>query len=185
MKVRVKTLMDDVILKNDPRAATYRTDITGWVGRNGNYYGRDEGRARRESATHRVCDVCGNIIEVHAFCVPCYDRKKIDKYNAMPEKEWDEETPVYSQTNDEYHESWSDVCDEDPNEKIIEALQLIICEPKYLKEIDPYEYYSYDIPDGGDLPDQIYQAFERLNKVIRESRDIICYVPGEYRVKRP
>lgn len=35
-----------VIMFDSPEAATYRTDIKGWVSRDGRYYGEDERGAR-------------------------------------------------------------------------------------------------------------------------------------------
>ena len=42
-----------IIMEESPEAAEYRTDISGWVSCNGNYYGKDERMARYDGATHK------------------------------------------------------------------------------------------------------------------------------------
>ena len=40
------TKTEEIVVYNSPEAATYRTDIKGWVSRNGLYCGQDEDLAR-------------------------------------------------------------------------------------------------------------------------------------------
>lgn len=82
----------DIILPSDDRAATYRTDITGWVSRDGKYCGDDERLARLVGATHRACADCGvSTLKTYMICPACRDKRAEQRYLALPQAEWDGE----------------------------------------------------------------------------------------------
>ncbi len=169
-----------IVLPTDPEAATYRTDIKGWVSRDGFYFGEDERTARYAGATHRICDSCGKPIPKSSYCRECYDKKQIDKYNQMPKEEWNGKDGLYSQAFDKYLWDLDDVdnlCEE--NGCDYSSLRLIICNPVYTREIDPMDFYQDDLPEDGEIPDDIQAAFDELNERIREAKSILCWIPGK------
>jgi len=182
---------DIKIFPEDESAATYRTDIKGWVSRQGHYYGADERSARWDGATHKKCE-CGCVYDKNSYCEKCSYAKQKEKFFALHEKEWDRKRPVYSVCFDRYFFSEGDLNDylydeimlDDENPKNYYAqAKLIICDPVYASEIEPYDYYSGDLPEEGDVPTEIQEAFDELNTTIRQSKAVLSYVPGKYRVK--
>lgn len=72
----------EVILTTSEKAATYRTDICGWVDRHGRYHGSDEAGARRSGATHVACK-CGELIDAstyHILCEKCESARLIGHF---------------------------------------------------------------------------------------------------------
>lgn len=53
-----KVMTDDIVFEADDVAANYQTNISGWVSRNGFFYGNNEQSARRDGATHVLCSEC-------------------------------------------------------------------------------------------------------------------------------
>ena len=181
----METKENEIILPDDPRAATYHTDIKGWISYNCHFFGNDERMARYDGSTHRICEGCGAVVGKINYCRACYDKKEFDDYLAMPEMEWNEEGRLYSQANDEYYDGWDYALDACEDAGTLKDMRLIIAEPVYVKEIDPSEYYLDDILDGYELPDDIREAFDELNEIIRNSKTILCYRPGKFRVMLP
>lgn len=175
----------DIILPSDSRAATFEK-VEGWVSRNRLFYGKDEQMARYEGATHKECQDCGKIIrkEDLVVCDECKEKHDIERYNRRERRKWDKETLLYSDAYDEYFEEWDQIGDYcDINECSIEDLRLIICEPNYACQI-PDDYWCDDLPDDGetDLPEDLVDALEELNKFIREEKIILSWSPGKYAV---
>jgi hypothetical protein len=42
------------------------------------------------------------------------------------------------------------------------------------------EFYESDLPEDGEVPSDLFAAFEELNKTIRESKIILSWVTGKY-----
>ena len=158
--------------------------VTGWVSAKGHFYGQGaqaESMARWDGSTHRKCEGCGELFERNAYCRPCHAKKEIEKYNAMPRKKWDGVGMLYSDTQDRYFYGWDDVDDYCASEEFTpESLRLIICEPTYATEIDPTEHYCDDLPDEGEIPDSLQNAFDGLNDFIREEKIILSWSPGKF-----
>ena len=51
-----------IVIFNSAEAATYKTDLKGWVSRDGMYFGENERTARWSGCTHMTC-VCGAVHE--------------------------------------------------------------------------------------------------------------------------
>jgi len=64
-----------------------------------------------------------------------------------------------------------------PNE-----LRLIICEPTFASLINPNEYYGDDLPEDGEVPSAIYDAFSALNVAIKACSEPLCWYPGTKRL---
>jgi hypothetical protein len=172
--------MSEIILSESPEAAKLET-VTGWVSRRGFFYGKDERLARYDGSTHRPCSECGELIEKNGYCRPCHAKKEIAKFEAMPRKKWDGVGMLYSDAEDRYFYGMDDVDDYCDSEEVKpEALRLIICEPTYAGEVDAAEFYENDLPEEGDVPRELQEAFDELNEFIRESKIILSWHPGKF-----
>lgn len=167
-----------VVMSDSPEAATFRTDISGWVSRDGRFFGDDERLARWAGATHAPCSGCGAMTSKHyTVCDSCRCKRDIAQYDAMPKKEWDGTTPLYSQADDKYF--FGDVeeyCEDE--DRTIEDLRLVICEPVYGRPIES-DYFCDELPEDGEVPDVIAVAMDALNTAIKEAGPL-SWVPGKY-----
>ena len=102
---------EQIVMYDSPEAATYRTDIKGWVNSSGQYW-NDEHMARWTSCTHMTCS-CGKIYEKgRVRCRFCQAKKDMEDYYALPMIEWDGESPVCDYDGNTYffdHESVMDI----------------------------------------------------------------------------
>ena len=113
----------------------------------------------------------------------CHEIRQIKRYAALPQEEWDEKGMLYSEAAGNYFSSWDEVeeyLEEDTaedDEKTIEGLRLIICEPNYLPLIT--DDYGYDeLVEDGELPDDVIQAIEDFNKAIKAAGPV-SWSPGK------
>lgn len=172
-----------IILPDDSTAASIQT-VTGWVSRLGHFFGsgqQSESMARYDGSTHRKCD-CGEIIDRNGYCRKCAGRREDEKFAKMEHRPWNGTDALYSQALDRYffdESELDDYCED--QEATPESLQLIICEPKKAYKIDPMDIYKDIMPDErDDLPTDIQDAFDELNRAIDESTSVISWFPGKY-----
>jgi len=173
---------EQVVFDSD-EAAEYRTNLSGWVSRNGRYFGNDERAARYDGCTHTRCEDCGELIDRgRLICPKCNEARDIKRYNAMPKEEWDGEGMLYSDAADKYFSDWNGVEGflED-EESTIESLRLIICEPQYLSLLDPSDYGCDSLAEDGELPDAVIDAIDKFNEVVKNAGAVSWY-PGKKRV---
>ena len=179
-----------IILEDSPEAASIQT-VTGWVSRTGHFWGDDERMARYDGSTHKRCE-CGEIIEQRSYCRKCSDRKEVERWQAMPEVEWNGSDYLYSQTDDQYfrdEQEIADYCADCDEPCTPDDLRLVICTPNYLREVDLCEDNSEKMPEDGDescFTPAVQDALEALNKAIRESRtpeQAISWSPGKTKPK--
>jgi hypothetical protein len=158
-----------VIMFDSNEAAQFRTGLSGWVSRNGMYYGKDERAARYDGCTHVICEKCGKIIQRGwLLCNDCIAAKEKAKYEAMPKVEWDGKGMLYSSVADKYFSDWGEIdeyCDEEDVK--IDNLRLVICKPNYLPLLD-LDYGCDDLAEDGELPDEIIEAITKFNAVVKE-----------------
>lgn len=126
------------IMYDSPEAATYVTNIEGWIDINRRFFGKgEEGErmARYSSHTHKICE-CGNKMEKGwTKCSECRRKSSIERYNARPFKEWDGKEPICTWDGDTYffdEESLIDYMEE--NEE--DTIDLLICDPVNFRQID-------------------------------------------------
>ena len=160
--------MDKIILNTDPEAARFVENISGWVSRGGFFYGADEKIARFEGCTHIKCQRCGSPTEKrYILCNICREKRAAEKYAKRERIEWDEKGMLYSEVMDRFFSSWDGVKEyAETEERSLEDLRLLICEPVYLREIS-IDYFIDELPDEGELPDEVYDAMEKFNTVLR------------------
>ena len=168
------------ILNTSDEAAKFVTNIEGWIDRHGRFFGKEEAMARWSGCTHIACPECGEpTIKGYTICHNCREERAIKRYEAMEHREWDGETPLYSDFIDKYFFSEDDLSDfmEDCR-CTTESLRLIICEPKYLREVDT-DYFCDELADDGELSEDVVSALNGLNMVIR-NEDPVSWIPGKY-----
>jgi len=172
--------MNQIILPSSNEAASIKT-VTGWVSRNGYFFGDDERLARYNGSTHRECPTCGKAIDKHTYCHECHTKADIEKYQKMERREWNGRDGLYSQAMDKWFWSYEELDDYlIDNNTIEDDLLLIIGQPIYAREIDPLEFYEDDLPDEGNLPEDLLSAFNVLNEDIRNSKVILSWEPSKF-----
>ncbi len=166
-----------IIMMDSLEAASIQT-LTGWVDRQGRFWGNDEYQARWCGATHRKCKNKPDEHPIHVingYCEECHNESRQAKFVEMERALWAGE-PLVIFDSDQYFfdiESLADYCWE--NSVLPGELQLLVCEPNYPPEFDIEQHCEEIIPDGGDiydLPQQILDAADALNKAIRESEPV-------------
>lgn len=176
-----------VIMYDSEEAAKYKEiELKGWVSSDGFYFGEDEHLARYKGCTHVKCECGASMEKMYTLCIDCRNRNKRKLYNEMPFKEWDGETPLYSNSADEFFytiDEIEDYMEESMGHGDDTSLQLIICEPVYPFEINLSEIYSRILADDMDLPKVLVDAEKKLNQTIRDSKEILSWVPGKYRTE--
>lgn len=122
--------MENIILIDDNDSATYRSNIEGWVSRNGRFYGSNEHSARYDGCTHTKCTDCGAVVtKGRTRCESCFTKKSIERYRALERTEWDGITPVYSEAIDEFFFD-GDSLAEYIEENDASDLRLVLCKEK-------------------------------------------------------
>ncbi len=96
----------------------------------------------------------------------------------LPKEKWDGETPLYSDPADEFFYSAREILEYlADNECTIEALELVICESQQLSYIDTGNWFD-DLPEDGELPANVQEAVDALNKAIDEA-GTVSWFPGQ------
>jgi len=159
---------NEIIMFNSDAAAQYRTGLSGWVSRDGIFYGNDERAARYSGCTHVACSDCGKpTTKGWLVCDSCKEIREKAKYQSMPKEVWDEKGMLYSQSADKYFSDWGEVeeyCEEEDIK--IGNLMLIICKPNYLPLLD-LDYGYDELAEDGELPDAIIKAINDFNAVVK------------------
>jgi hypothetical protein len=158
-----------VIMFDSSEAAQYRTGLSGWVSRNGMYYGNDERAARYDGCTHVACEDCGKPApRGWLVCDACKEIREKATYDAMPKEVWNGKGMLYSESADKYFSDWGEIEDYCEEEDVkIDNLSLVICKPNYLPLLD-LDYGCDDLAEDGELPDEIVEAIAKFNAVVKE-----------------
>lgn len=161
----------NVILPEEDTAATYKTDISGWVSGDGRYFGVNEDTARYSGSTHRECPNCESIIAKNSYCAPCSFDKRAKKHRSAEKQPWDGTTPVYAECLDQYFRDSSELFDliEDEGDPDPRTMMLYHCKPVKLSEVDE-SYFLDDLGEDAELPEAIRIQLDALNKTIRETQ---------------
>jgi len=176
-------MSDKIILSTSDEAATYRTDIKGWVSKNGRFYGdgkEPERIARFDGCTHVPCTDCGEATpKGYTHCQKCRDRRDEERYLNLEKVDWFEGMgPMYSRFCDRYFDSWDEVDDHSEESGIpVEKMQLVVCKPVCLSSIDE-DRWADELPEDGELPEDVVIALAELNKVLTEAGAVSWY-PGK------
>lgn len=168
----------DIVLDTSEEAAKFVENISGWVSRDGLFYGKNERAARYAGCTHRACDDCGKPAEkMYTVCSDCREKRDVERYARRERVEWDETTPIYSTTVDRYFYSVGEAEDYIyDTETTKEDLRLVLCEPVFLQRIDDDRWID-DLPEDGELSDEVKSALDNLNAALVASGPV-SWAPG-------
>lgn len=174
-----------IIMYDSPEAATYRTNLKGWVASDGRYYAENEHSARWAGSTHQKCE-CGNTFgKGRTICDSCHSKNRTEKYYALPMVEWDGTTPVCTFDDDRFFfdedsllDYMADMKHEEPD--VEHEVQLVLCEPGKLRLID-HDDWCDDLPEDGELPDEVAQKVTELNEAIKRA-PVVSWWAGTTRI---
>ena len=173
-----------VIMPDDPSAASYKTNIEGWVSRKGKFFGKGRELAQWDGCTHVPCRDCGTPIPKvgYMLCSICRAKNRHERYLLRPERILQNDEMLYSETLDCYYEDIEDAKeDADEREMKLAEMGLVIAEPVFPREIDE-DYWCDQLPDSiDDLPDDLLDAIDEFNRKIVRMKPI-AYEPGKYRL---
>lgn len=172
----------EVVFDTDDGIVEYRTNIEGWVGKDGRFYGKDKNQAIYANHTHKKCEQ-GHVYEKHWIkCKTCQLLELPSKYMQKEFKEWDYKTPLCLFGEDKYFFGEDDIADFlDENDGDV---MLMICEPNYLWEIDGNSYWEDIFPEDWSLEDavskELTDKLKELNDLIK-GHPAISWNEGRYR----
>lgn len=173
---------EKIILAESDEAAKFVTGLSGWVDRNGVFWGQLEEMARYSSATHKRCEECKTAIikRGYRFCADCLEKKDIERYSKLEKKIWDGESYLYSDRDDVYFSDYQELRDYIDELEIenIDSLRLIICEPEYLRELDE-DYWADDLAEDTELPGSVLSALETFNASLKDA-GVVSWHPGKF-----
>jgi len=170
-----------IVMYDSPEAATYRTNISGWIASTGQFWGNDEHMARWSGCTHMTC-ACGKVFDKRTLrCDSCQAKASMEKYYALPMVEWDGVTPVCTFDDDRYFFSEEEVldwmADQDPETA---EVRLVLCEPGRLGYVSE-DNWADDLPEDGELPGAVQMALDALNEAIKNA-PTVCWWAGKQRI---
>jgi hypothetical protein len=172
---------DKMILNTSGEAATYRTDIAGWVSRDGLFFGKDERTARYSGCTHLACADCGVPVPKNSYtvCRPCRETRDLKRYLERERKPY-EGGMVYSDSEDRYFESLDEALEYAEDEgKEPDDLRLLLCTPNHVRPLES-DYCCDELPEDGDLPSAIEEAMEAFNEAVKGI--VVSWSPGKYAI---
>lgn len=156
---------EKIILPTDDRAARLVT-VTGWVSRNGRFYGDNEDLARFDGSTHSSCKDCGKTyLRSSLICHECREKRAVETHAKREVRPWDGICMIYSEVFDKYFNEPSEVLEflEDAKSSFDQSeLRLVLCEPNYPHAPAPADYYCDELPEDGEVPDEVAEAFAVL-----------------------
>ena len=156
---------EEIIVLDTSDEAAKLVTVTGWLSRDGRFYGNDERLARFAGATHKTCE-CGEVHNIRGYCNNCRNKKMDAKYAAMQRVEWDGSSPLVIFDSDTYFfdaDELAEYCDEHdckPSE-----LRLCHCKPNFARLMES-DYWEDILTEDGDIPDALEAALNNLNDVI-------------------
>lgn len=175
---------NEIILYEDQSAARFVENISGWVDKNGRFFGKDEHMARHSSCTHRRCE-CGELTEkTFTKCSKCREIAKIQRHNNRKFQEWDGKEMVYSDKFQRFFYDADEIetfCEEEEIEP--SELRLLLCVPQHFRQVDE-DYWSEVLPEDsdGELPNKLKEALIAFNEVVA-SLPPASYYPSEVRTE--
>jgi hypothetical protein len=173
-------MTDKIVMRDSPEAAEYRTGLSGWVSRDGIFYGdspTSEATARYAGCTHVACRHCGSAVEKGWLaCMPCRDKKDLERFEALPRADWDGMAMLYSEARDKYYAGPDDAEDELEEGETLADMRLVICEPNYVRQIDP-DYFVDELPEDGDVHPEVEAAMDTFNSAV--AGIVLSWSPGK------
>lgn len=174
-----------IIFSDSSEAARFEIGISGWVSRDGRFYGDNEDLARYAGSTHRKCE-CGEVYTKNYYCQKCSDTKERERFSKMPVVEWDGSAMLYDQNTDKYFSSIDEVIEHyEYEDTVLNSAMIIVCEPNYAREVES-DYWCDELPEDtsfeecGGVDAETVELLEKLNAKLKNT--ILSYSPGTNRV---
>jgi hypothetical protein len=167
-----------IVLPEDDIAATLKT-VTGWVSRDGLFFGSDERTARWSGATHVRCSECGVVTEKGwTLCAGCREKEAAARFAVLERRDWDGSQMVYSAALEKYFDSPEDALDDAEGDA--DSLRLVLCEPVHARTIEG-DYFCDELPEDGDLPDELAEAIVAFNEAVKGV--VLSWLPGKFALR--
>jgi len=175
----------EVIMYDSDKAAQIKT-VTGWVDRNGRFWGKDEHMARYSGSTNSKCE-CGEIIDRGwTNCRSCRDRKHHEKYKEIEFKEWDGKSPLCLWNDDKYfwdiesiHEYVEEIQHDNPDFSY-DDLQLMLCRRSQEYTQIPHDYWDEYCDQDGEQPDNLMEIISEFNEKLSKL-EVTLWFQDKYR----
>lgn len=175
-------MQSEVVVIDTDKGIVKKIRVDAWISRHGRKY-PDERTARYDSATHTHCQDCTAVIGKHTtICESCMSKRAFAKWDKTEKKPWDGESPIYSDSYDKYFFDGQDGLRDfmESNEiESVEDLRLYHCGPVYASTLDG-DYWQDDLPEDGELPDEIYAAMKVLNDTLEAYGKPLAWIPSKY-----
>jgi hypothetical protein len=143
----METTTQAPIFPDAPEAATRRT-ITGWVSRNGRFFGEDESLARWEGATAVRCEKCQQPTDAKYYtkCEKCREEGADEKFAKAGRAPYTEGM-LFSDSHDRYFEDPAEAREFAEDEGVtLESMRLYLCTPNMARHLDD-DFFCYEVPD--------------------------------------
>ena len=144
-----------------------------------------EKTARYRLSTHKNCENCGSVMSKTSYCQSCYSKKQSEKYIQKPFKEWDGETPLVIYNSDIYFFDEEDIQNYLEEKDDDDDLELMICEPIYVSQIDEtyfLENLSENIKTLDDFDKDLAEKIKKLNEYIKTLKPI-GWLEGKFKTQ--
>lgn len=180
----MKTETEKIIMYDSPEAATYVTNIEGWIDVNRRFFGKGEQgeqMARYSSHTHKICE-CGNkMTKGYTKCESCRHKSARERYNALPFKEWNGKEPICTWDGDKYFFTESDLIDYmmDDEDEPMQSIDLLICDPVNYRLID-FETIADDTHENWEPEKELLQKVTEFNAYLKTLHPH-SWMPGKVR----
>jgi hypothetical protein len=108
--------------------------------------------------------------------MPCRDKKDLERFEALPRADWDGMAMLYSEARDKYYAGPDDAEDELEEGETLADMRLVICEPNYVRQIDP-DYFVDELPEDGDVHPEVEAAMDTFNSAV--AGIVLSWSPGK------
>jgi hypothetical protein len=174
---------EKVIMYDTPAAATYRTNIEGWVSSDGLFFGKGEqaeATARYAGCTHLKCE-CGGIYEkIYVRCQDCRKKAADDAYRKLQYKEWDMDTPICLYDDDRYFFSEDELIDYLYDHELNGSdVSLVLCQPMLYQPIDS-ETVAGDSHEDWEPSKELCEMINKFNLFLK-TLPPHSWMPGKIR----
>ena len=161
-----------IVLFSSDEAAEFKT-VTGWVSRNGKFFGDHEESARYDGCTHRKCNECGGYANKwHFKCKTCRDKEKDESYFNLPYEKWDRISPLFLWNSEDVFFDMDELEDFlHENNLQLSELKLMTSTPNYMPTVD-LDHFGDMLPEDGDYPEELVKRLDEFNKFIQNHKPI-------------
>lgn len=189
----VDVLSRNLVMYDSPEAAQFRTGLSGWVSRDGRFWGADEHMARYCGATHRTCEGegCDQVVSIQArsLCSTCEAAAAATRWEKMPQEEWDGACMLASYRSDYFFRDTDEIVQHciDHDIEAVRTLQLVLTEPNLMHEFEPSDLMHDSLPEDMSFedvaPQAVVDALDALNQTIRDhASHALSWSPSQTRV---